>query len=158
VQRTAARYALNDCSWRISVTTMLNSLEWPTLESHQVYSKLVMFYKIINNHIEVLSLSLSPMYTSTRGHSQHFRPPRVRLNTYLFSFLPSNIKLWKNGSMTPHLVESPGNLNLYKPKSVDCVWNIYNAKEKPLSLHFVDVYIRKTPTVYMIMLRLWKSM
>jgi len=78
-----------DCSWRGIVTTMLNSLDWPTLESHHAYSNLVMFYKIINSHIEVPSLSLSPIYTSTRGHSQHFRPPYARLYTYLFSFLSS---------------------------------------------------------------------
>jgi len=48
VQHTAAWYALNDYSWRSSVTAMLNSLDWPTLESCHVYSKLVMFQR--NNY------------------------------------------------------------------------------------------------------------
>jgi len=48
-----------DCSWRSSVTTMLISLDWPTLKSRHTYSKLVMFYKLINSHIDIPSLSLS---------------------------------------------------------------------------------------------------
>ena len=48
-----------------SVTTMLNSLNWPTLESHRLYSKLVIFYKIINGYIEIPSISLFPMLQTT---------------------------------------------------------------------------------------------
>ena len=68
-------------SWRSSVTTMLNSLDWPTFESRHLYSKLVML--IIKGYIEV-QLSLIPIHTSTRGHSQHLRPPFTSLNnTYI---------------------------------------------------------------------------
>jgi len=118
VQRTATRYALNNYSWRSSVTAMLNSLNWPTLESCRVYSKLVMFYKVIKSHIEVPSLSLNPIFTSTRGHSQRFRPPYASLNTYLFSFLPSTIKLWSN--LPENIVNQP-TLSDFK-KSLYCLY------------------------------------
>jgi len=75
VQYTAARYALNDYSWRNSVTAMLKSLEWPTLKPRCVYSKLVMFYKIINSHIEVPSLFLNPIHIH-----QYTHPPGVSHN------------------------------------------------------------------------------
>ena len=80
-QRTVTRCAMNNYSWRSSATTVLNSLDWPTLKSRHLYSKLVMFYKIINGHIEVPSLSLIPIHTSTRGHSQLFRPQYASHNT-----------------------------------------------------------------------------
>jgi len=120
-QRTAARYALNDYSWRSSVTAMLNSFNWSTLESHHVYSKLVMFYKIINSHIQVPSLSLNPIYTSTRGYSQHFRPPYTSLNTYLFSFLPSTFKLWNN--LPENIVNQP-TLSDFKKSLYYCLYYI----------------------------------
>jgi len=43
--------------------------------------------------------SLIPIHTSTRGHSQCFGPPYTSLNTYLFSFVPSTIKLWIGTSL-----------------------------------------------------------
>ena len=48
-----------------------------------------MFYKMINFQMEVPSISLTSMSSVTRGHAQRFR-----INSYLFSFLPSTIKLW----------------------------------------------------------------
>ena len=53
-----------------------------------------MFYKIINFQMEVPSISLTSMSSVTRGHAQRFRIPQARINSYLFSFLPSTIKLW----------------------------------------------------------------
>ena len=75
---------------------MINLLNWPSLDSRRTYFKLIMFYKIINYLIIVPSISLTPMFTSSRGHSQHFITPYVRINAYLFSFLPSTFKLWNN--------------------------------------------------------------
>ena len=94
VQHTATHYTTNasEYSWRNSVTAMINSLNWPSLDSHCTYFKLIMFYKIINDLIVVPSISLTPMSTSTRHHSQRFRTPYSRINTYPFSFLSSTIK------------------------------------------------------------------
>ena len=85
VQCTAARYALNDCPWRSSVTTMLNSLDWPTLESHCAHSKLVSLVPQSNH--KVPHLSLNPIYTSTVGHLQCFRPQYMPVLTLTFFFV-----------------------------------------------------------------------
>ena len=86
IQRSAARYTMNNYSWRSSVTNMLTSLNWPSLESQRTFCKLVMFYKIINCQMEVPSISLTSMSSVIRGHSQRFRIPQARINSYLFSF------------------------------------------------------------------------
>ena len=108
-QHTAARYVMNDYSWISSVTTMLNSLLLKCVR--HFYSKLVMFYKIINNLIVVPSLPLIPLSTCTRGYSQHFRIPHAKINTHLYSFLPSTIKLWNN--LPQNIVDQPS-LNSFK--------------------------------------------
>ena len=43
VQRSTARFVMNDYS---SVSTMIASLNWPTLEQRRNYHKLIMMYKI----------------------------------------------------------------------------------------------------------------
>ena len=132
VQCTAARYAINNYSWRSRVTTMLNSLDWPTLKSRCLYSKLVMFYKIINGHIEVPSLSLIPIHTSTRGHSQHFRPPYARLNTYLFSFVPLTIKLFVNQPSLSNFLRIPIFYVLYLGNH----WSLHICMILHISVHY----------------------
>jgi len=96
---------------------MLNSLDWLTLESRRLYSKLVMFYKIIYGYIEVPSISLFPIQTSTRGHSQRFRPPYASRNTDLYSFVPSTIKLWNN---LPEKIVNQPSLSNFK-ESLYCI-------------------------------------
>ena len=109
-------YAMNNYSWSsTSVATMLNSLDWPTLKS-RLYSKLVMFYKVINGYIELPSISLFPTQTSTRGHSQHFRPPYASCSTY--SFVPSTINLWKNH---PENIVNQPSLSNFK-ESLYCIY------------------------------------
>ena len=54
VQRTAACYTMNDYPWRNCNTAMINA---PI--------KLIM---LINDLIDVPSISLTPMFTSTRDH------------------------------------------------------------------------------------------
>ena len=98
-------------SWRSSVTYMLTSLNWPSLESRCTFCKLVMFYKIINCQMEVPSISLTSMSSVTRGHSQRFRIPQARINLYLFSFLPSTIKLWNT---LPEDVVNQPSINCFK--------------------------------------------
>ena len=45
VQRAAARYVLNDHGTTSSVTEMLNTLNWQTLESRRIKSSLILLYK-----------------------------------------------------------------------------------------------------------------
>ena len=53
VQRKAARFAFNDHSRHSSVTDMLNRLNWQSLEKQRDDLTLLMFYKIINQHVDI---------------------------------------------------------------------------------------------------------
>ena len=94
VQRSAAGFVINDFSYHSSVTSMLTHLKWPSLEQRRNFLKLIMFYKILNGLVDI-SITLTPLLTSTRGHNQRFFTPFARTDTYLNSFLPS-IKLWNS--------------------------------------------------------------
>jgi len=82
----------NNFSYFSSVTTMLDHLKWPLLEQRRNYLKLIMLYKILHE----VPISLTPLSSSTRGHSQLFITPFARTETYLHSFLLSTITLWNS--------------------------------------------------------------
>ena len=96
IQRSAARYVMNDYFYFSSVTAMMHQLNWPTLELQRNYLKLIMLYKIAKGFIEIPSSLLTSLRSKTRGHSYRFQIPPARINSYLHSFLPSMIKLWNN--------------------------------------------------------------
>ena len=81
---------------------MLTHLKWPSLKQRRNFLKLIMFYKIVNDLVDV-SVTLAPLSTSTRGHNQCFVTPFARTDTYLNSFLPSTIKL--QNSLPDSLIE-----------------------------------------------------
>ena len=100
IQRSAARFVMNDYSRYSSVSNMLNHLSWPTLEQRRKYIKLVMFFKIIHGLVDIsFTLTLSPFNLITRGHHSRYILPSIRTETYLHSYLPSTLKLW-NGLAT----------------------------------------------------------
>jgi hypothetical protein len=55
VQSRAARYATNRYRNTSSVTDMLENLEWETLESGRTTIQLEMFFKIINDLVDIPS-------------------------------------------------------------------------------------------------------
>jgi len=54
-----------------------------------------MFYKTLHDLVDI-NITLTPLTTSTCGHSHRFAIPFARTDTYLISFLPSTIKLWNS--------------------------------------------------------------
>ena len=78
---------------------MLNTLDFKTLEERRNESKLLLFYKIVNNLVDIdISDILFPWPTvhNTRGHQLRFLPPITRVNSYHNSFFPSTIRQWNN--------------------------------------------------------------
>ena len=73
---------------------MLIQLKWPLLEQQRNFLKLIMFYKILHGIVDT-TIILTPLSTSTRGHSQRFVTPFARTDTYLNSFIPST-NLWNS--------------------------------------------------------------
>ena len=86
VQKRAACFVMSDYSRYSSVSAVITSLNWPTLEQCRNYLKLVILYKIIRGFAVIPSYSLIPLSTSTRGHVQRFKIPPARVNSYLHSF------------------------------------------------------------------------
>ena len=53
VQRRAARYVTNRYHNTISVTSMLDHLEWETLESRRTKNQLIMFFKTVHGLVDI---------------------------------------------------------------------------------------------------------
>jgi hypothetical protein len=60
VQRRAARYACNRYHNTSSVTDMLQTLTWPSLQQRRLKTKLIMFYKIVHHIVAVPTTILIP--------------------------------------------------------------------------------------------------
>jgi len=72
---------------------MMQQLNWYSLQDRRIQSKLVMFYKIINNLDVDFNSYLIPQ---TRGHHLKFRQMQTRTNYFLYSFLPATIPEWNS--------------------------------------------------------------
>jgi hypothetical protein len=96
VQRREARYACNRYHNTSSVTDMLQTLTWPTLQQQRrLKTKLIMFYKIVHHIIAVLTTILIPIDSRIRQslpftyrHLHAFKDP------YKCSFFPNTIIYW----------------------------------------------------------------
>ena len=107
VQRRAARYVTNRYHNTSSVTSMLEHLQWETLESRRIKAKLTMVYKITNDLMDIpVSKNLSPGSSRTRAnHSIKFLPLSTSTSYYRRSFFPSIIATWNN--LPASIAESP---------------------------------------------------
>ena len=94
VQRRAARFCLNDFSRYTSVTSMLSTLNLPSLQSRRKTAKLITLYKIINGDLHIPSNSLIPNPRDSR--KGYFTQLQSRTDSYKFSFFPTAIKLWNS--------------------------------------------------------------
>ena len=69
IQRRAARFVTNNYDPRASVTTLLQDLNWPTLQHRRQLAKLIMMYRITYHLIKISSITyLIPSRSGTRGH------------------------------------------------------------------------------------------
>ena len=73
----------------VDVTAMLAKLNLPSLAQRRDNTKLVTFYKIINQQIQIPNNDLNLVHTATRGHHRRYARPLSRLSrlplTLLFS-------------------------------------------------------------------------
>ena len=97
IQRRAARYTLNQYNNTSSVTDMLQTLHWPTLEGRWKTQRLHMVYKIrhglviLDNEDE----RLKPSTRSTRtSHDQSYDVPYSRANYHRYSFKQRPVRDW----------------------------------------------------------------
>lgn len=107
VQRRAARYVTNDYSSTSSVTSMLENLQWETLETRRAKAQVTMLYKINNDLVDIPGNQYLSLATrSTRSsHSHKFRHFAPSTDYYKFSFFPRTVSLWN--SLPASVAEAP---------------------------------------------------
>ena len=96
VQRRAARFVKGNFYERSPgcVTTMLRDLQWESLETRRLKSRLVMMFKIKHDLIDVPATSyLTSGDARTRGSS--YRQPTASRDVYKYSFFLRTIRDWK---------------------------------------------------------------
>lgn len=98
VQRRAARYATNRFRNTSSVSDMLESLQWESLQSRRAKIQLTMLFKIINNLVDIPAADyLTPAPSRTRSnHSKKILQPHTRTDTLKYSFFPRTTRLWNS--------------------------------------------------------------
>ena len=81
-----------------SVTSMLEHLEWESLESRRVKCQFTMLFKIINDLVHIpLDHYLTIVSTRTRSHHSHkFRHVPASSDYFKNSFFPRTIVLWNS--------------------------------------------------------------
>ena len=90
VQRTAARFVLNKPYNRqnpTSVTTMLQQLNWPTLEDIRKASDLILMFKVVNSLVAV-TVNYLPYKLPRYADCIRFITYHCRVNVYQHSFFP----------------------------------------------------------------------
>ena len=95
VQRSAARFVYRDYERTSSVTSMLQSLEWLTLQDRRRCARLVNLYKIRNNtlHVSAATNRLIPA-RSQRLHPARYKHLEAKSEVYKNSYFPRSISDW----------------------------------------------------------------
>ena len=96
VQRKAARFVSGNFSRESSVTTMINTLQWRSLQERRCVARLAMLHKTIHHQsATLLPPETSFQRTSLRGQHPHsLRTIRATTDSYLYSFFPRTIRCW----------------------------------------------------------------
>ena len=113
IQRKATRFVFNDHSRHSSVTDMLNQLNWQSLEKWRDNLTLLMFYKIINQHVDVpCDYILQKPFNFTWSGNRKFLHLPSRIDSFKYSFFPRAIRLWNH--LPDHIVETDVNIDTFK--------------------------------------------
>lgn len=92
VQRRAARWVTNRFHNTSSVTDMLHSLDWRTLEQRRVDARLCMLYKIRNHLVAIDEKAYLQRGTGRRQHQ--YRQLRADKDYTRFSYFPRTVIQW----------------------------------------------------------------
>ncbi|MCG8048091.1 MAG: hypothetical protein JAY66_20795 [Candidatus Thiodiazotropha taylori] len=96
VQRRAARWTLHNYSTYASVTDLLQSLGWRSLEQRRSDSRLCLFYKIVHGlvAVDLPPYVVHPMRILKNSHPMSFRQIQTTVDYYKYSFYPLAIVQW----------------------------------------------------------------
>ena len=91
-----------------SIKSMLQALNWKTLQERIAQCKVIMFYRVVHKWIAVPTTNLQPVISTVRGHNERFLIPFARTQVYRHSFFPDTIRIW-NG-LPQHILSKLHNL------------------------------------------------
>ena len=116
VQRRAARWVMSNFDPKASVTDMLDSLGWRSLEQRRVDSRLCLMYKLAYN---LIPLSHKDQLRPPRRRSRHvhelsFLPLLCSTTSHRLSFFPRTISQWN--SLPNHLFYHCNSVNLFRTR------------------------------------------
>lgn len=95
IQRRAARFVVGDYSRESSVSQMITSLGWDSLQDRRRAHRLTCLYKITNDLLEISKDYTKPKTDrNRRGHDQQFTLFNTRLAPFANSFFPKTIAEW----------------------------------------------------------------
>ena len=111
VQRKAARFVCKDYRRTTSVTTLLQQLDWPTLQERRRNSRLKLFHKSINNLVALPVPGFIELtnYRTRSSLANGFSYRHVSVNTDVFrwSFWPRTIPDWNACTVKPDIQNGP---------------------------------------------------
>ena len=122
IQRRAARYVSNRFRNTSSVSSMLDALQWESLESRRTKIQLTLLFKIINDLVDIRADDYLASSTgrTRQSHYMKYRQISTRTDSYKFSFFPSTIPVWNSlpasVAETPSLVSFKKGLSPYPSK------------------------------------------
>ena len=112
VQHRAAHYGNNTYSRYSSVTAMLQSLDWETLESHRFNMHLCIIYKAYYNLAMFPLLDYAtPVTVQTQGNNTKFILPYCSKDVFKHPLLPAALRGW---NAFPQSAVAATSLELFK--------------------------------------------
>ena len=94
VQRRAARYTTNCFRNTSSVSSMIDQLQWESLESRRSKIQLTLFFNLIDIPPDNYLTSSTTRTQST--HSKKYRQFSPSTDSFKFSFFPRTVPLWNS--------------------------------------------------------------
>ena len=90
VQRRAARFVTGDWRTTCSVTALIKTHQWQTLEKRRRQSRLIFLHKYCHKAIDITE----PIAVRGRSVNINYQTINPRLRCYNSSFAPSTVRDW----------------------------------------------------------------
>ncbi len=104
VQKRAARFVTNTYGRDTSISAIIKSLNWPTLEDRRRDYRLFCFFKILINAMDIKYQDyIAPKVDrNRRGHNRQFQQYHTKTDAFANSFFVKTLKDWNN--LPPHII------------------------------------------------------
>ena len=124
----AARFVTGDYNRESSITNMISTNGWQSLEEQRAIACLTVMYKILHSLVDVSAATLCPNGCQTR-HTSHlsFCHLQSNKNCYRSSFFPHTIPEWNSLPLTLCSTTSVQLFKLYGLSQLDITAEILNS-------------------------------